>query len=401
MAVTNDVTLDSRVLHEARTLRDAGFQVTIIGVQGRSRVSDEMIDGLHVQRVPPGPAGSFFALSVRNKMKYIDAFIRYGGVAQKRMYPALIQSGADIFHAHDLDTLQIVERAARFTGKPFAYDSHEIFTETVTQASNKTIPVRVAIWFAQRWYRKIERSLIRHATAVLTVNVSLADWFRTLYSIEQPTVIMNAPDLVQFSEVRPLRDMLHLAEMTKTILYQGTYRAGVGILPLLESVVHWDSDLHLVMIGYGPLETRMKQTIDRLHINERVTLLGPVSPNRLLSFTVGADIGVVPVESVNVSKKLSFANKFFEFMSAGIPVIASDLPENRRMIEDTKCGILFPTLEPRDIAATINAFSKNPERQAMGRRGRMAAETRFNWSIESKKLVVLYQRITLPDRRAL
>ena len=87
-------------------------------------------------------------------------------------------------------------------------------------------------------------------------------------------------------------------------------------------------------------------------------------------------------------------NKMFEYMSAGIPVIASHFPLWREIIEDNQCGLLVDPLNPEAIANAIDYLINNPqEARSMGQNGRRAVEEKYNWTIEQQKLLEFYQRI--------
>jgi glycosyltransferase involved in cell wall biosynthesis len=88
--------------------------------------------------------------------------------------------------------------------------------------------------------------------------------------------------------------------------------------------------------------------------------------------------------------------KMFEYMSAGLPVIASDFPLWREIIEGNDCGLCIDPLDPAAIAAAIDALVSNPARaEQMGRNGRAAVEQHFNWANEERKLLQLYEDILI------
>ena len=90
----------------------------------------------------------------------------------------------------------------------------------------------------------------------------------------------------------------------------------------------------------------------------------------------------------------SYPVKLFEYMSAGVPVIASDFPVVRRIVEDSGCGVLVDPLDPDSIADAMAWMLDHPdEAAAMGRRGRDAVRERYNWGQEAEKLLRFYDRL--------
>ena len=147
-------------------------------------------------------------------------------------------------------------------------------------------------------------------------------------------------------------------------------------------------DARLVIAGsFDPPDLRV------LYENcERATLLGWLSRGQLATL-----LGLLHPVPNHVEAQ---PNKLFEYMSAGIPVIASDFPLWREIVGTTRCGLLVNPLDPEAIASAIEWLLTHPdEAEAMGKRGREAVQDRYNWEGESQKLLALYTRlIGAPER---
>jgi glycosyltransferase involved in cell wall biosynthesis len=129
----------------------------------------------------------------------------------------------------------------------------------------------------------------------------------------------------------------------------------------------------------------------QLGLDGRVFLLSPVPSERLPEVTVSADVGLILFGNTCLNHYYSLPNKLYEYMMAGLPIIASDLPEMRRVIGECRCGVLINSRQPEAIAdAIVRMTSSTPEMKAMGKRGREAALHRYNWSVQAKKLLELY-----------
>ncbi|HEU4864490.1 MAG TPA: glycosyltransferase, partial [Candidatus Limnocylindria bacterium] len=87
-------------------------------------------------------------------------------------------------------------------------------------------------------------------------------------------------------------------------------------------------------------------------------------------------------------------NKLFQYMAAGLPVVASDFPQVREVVVGAGCGVVVDTRRPAEIARGINALLADPESaRAMGERGRRAVEERFNWATSARALLDVYRRL--------
>jgi glycosyltransferase involved in cell wall biosynthesis len=90
-------------------------------------------------------------------------------------------------------------------------------------------------------------------------------------------------------------------------------------------------------------------------------------------------------------------NKMFEYMSAGLPLIASDFPLWREIVEGNDCGVCVDPADPAAIAEAIDRLVENPDlARRMGENGQRAVHERYNWAIEEKKLLALYDTVLLP-----
>ena len=133
---------------------------------------------------------------------------------------------------------------------------------------------------------------------------------------------------------------------------------------------------------------------DRLHV------LAPVAPDEVIAYAASADIGVSPIVPSCLNYRYSLPNKLFQYMAAGIPVVASDLPQVREVVEGARCGLVVDTTRPEAIADAIERLAGDPRAsRAMGRRGRAAVEDRYNWSGRAAVLLRAYARTECPSPR--
>jgi glycosyltransferase involved in cell wall biosynthesis len=271
-------------------------------------------------------------------------------------------------NAHSLATLLVGVALAWRHRARLIYDTHELETETV-----------MARGLRRPLLRLVERVLIRFCDGVSVVSPGIADWYATTYKIARPVVVRNLPLAVQeFGLDRMvLRKRFDIRDDALVFLYQGLLARGRLVEVFLSSFAA-HPDRHLVLLGFGPLESEVREFAQRygnIHFHPAVP------PSEIRGVTVGADVGLCGVADVCLSYHLSLPNKLFEYWSAGIPVLAPALPEIASLVEETAAGWV---VHNGDWMTTVGAL----ERETIDR-ARPAARTagrRLTWEAETSVL---------------
>jgi glycosyltransferase involved in cell wall biosynthesis len=299
----------------------------------------------------------------------------------------------DAVHANDYPTLWPAVRIAARTGAKLVYDSHELFLATVNQfyrpkGGLKRRLVPFTVWLTRKWGRRVERSLLRRVDLFLTTNESYAEWFRKEYGVEDVRVVMNCPALTETTPDERLRTELGLSPEDRLVLYQGVLGPGRGLTSLVRSAALYDDGIRLVIVGRGPHESKLRLSATSEDLRGRVFFTGMVPYDELPPLTAEADLGVLILDPVNRSKELASANKIFEYMAAGIPVLATDFPENRRILDGSDAGWLVSGRDAPSIARAVNGiFAEPDEMRRRGENGRRAHRERYNWEREEETLL--------------
>jgi len=412
MFVRNDVLVDARVLKEAGSLRDAGYDVTIIGISrpGAPReVEREPRDGFTILRVPlprwrrwwrwlRAPWRLWSIVRRRggapgSRMDGLDwvAMWRFGNVGWARA--AAREAGpADVYHGHDLTGLPAAVLARRMH-RPDArlvYDSHELF---IVSGATVGRPAWAVDWLARR-----EQEWAAEVDALVTVSNGYADHLRPLLGIERVVVVHNCPPrpVVDVPHSELIRDAAGIPAGAPIVLYHGGLRAGRGIRELAEAMLEPGLEpAHLVFLGFGPGTAEVRELAAQPRFAGRIHLLDPVPPMDVVRWVASADIAAMAIQATNRSYYLSTPNKMFEAFAAGVPVAASDFPGFRSIVADDPDGPLGELCDPADpssIGRAIRALIElSPEERAdLSARVRKAARERWNWETESARLVELY-----------
>jgi glycosyltransferase involved in cell wall biosynthesis len=223
-----------------------------------------------------------------------------------------------------------------------------------------------------------ERWLARRADQVITVSDGIADVMAHEMQIPRPAVVTNMPPLPsparhQHNSRGPLRQALSLDATIPILLYQGKFAPTKGVEVLIGAMTHMENrSAVLVLLGEGPLESELRSLVIALDLKNRVLFHHSVPGKILHQWTRDATIGVYAIEGRHLSKRLSLANKFFEYIQGGLAVLVADMPEMRRYIDRYQFGEVFPEGNVRVLANRIDSLLKDPERLA---RYRAAAES--------------------------
>lgn len=368
--------LDPRIFHkECRSLARAGFSVTIVGPHSTE---------LETRAVPK----TGIADDVRFKTVHKDRS-RLARITRTawRVYREACRQQADIYHFHDPELI-LAGVLLRAKGKKVIYDIHEDLPKDIL--SKDYLPIysrRIISWLVGG----LEGTVCGHFSALVTATPSIAERFRRLN--RRTTVVHNYP---YQNEVIDAQQPSPWGARRQSVAYIGHIN-GIRAIREIVSAMSLLPESLCAMLELAGNKLPDDVNPDELYRHPgwaRVRHHGnldPLSAFRLLH-EVRAGLVVFHPEPNHVE---ALPQKMFEYMGAGIPVIASDFPLWRRILGDARCGILVDPLDPRAIAQAIEFVLTHPnEAEEMGRRGQAAALEHYNWDTEAKKLVELYMGLS-------
>lgn len=299
---------------------------------------------------------------------------------------AVTQWRPDVVNANDANTLQPAMAVADELRVPFVYDSHELWTRRNVAGRR---PVATVV---ERW---IERRGIRRAAAVITVSPSIATYLQTTYGLAQPPVLVrNIPPAAQRTTDRTegrLRRLAGLDAGARVIAYGGRITTNRGLEETIDALAALPADVHLVVLGYGAADylDALRRRAQEDGVANRVHFVGKVPSDEVSVALADADASVVFVRPTCLSYRWSLPNKLFESIHGGLPVVAADLPDTRRIVEEHGVGEVFESAEPAVMAETILRVISEPERY---RAASQHAATLLTWERESVRLLEVYRR---------
>jgi glycosyltransferase involved in cell wall biosynthesis len=282
---------------------------------------------------------------------------------------------AHVYVSNDLDTLLVGVLCAG-ASRRLIYDAHELYPDQFV--GMQTVPsIMIAV------FRIMESVLLKRVDTVITVNEFISAELETRYDIRKPEVVLNVPKKQQTIQVPRSRRHEH-----KIALYQGRYERTRGLENVVRACGFLLGDITLVLRGYGQIETELRE-IAKAFGNCRFE--APVLPSQLVWAASNADVGIVPYVPVNTNNYYASPNKLFEYVQAGLPVVASDLPFLRKIVVENKIGCLFNPRNPKSIADAINVVTRDENLQVMKANVRKTQD-QYCWDQEQKKLLMIIMK---------
>lgn len=377
---------DARVMRAADTLKTAGHDVVVIGRAPlptdsavRFRPLPELTNEAR-QRLE-----LVLTQAPATLIPPIASPLYWAGADRARMLRYALDEKPDIVVCNDWITLPIGTRIKRAIGARIVYDSHEFAIREHVQNWKWRIIARAAV-------EHIEARHIGRADRVMTVSDGIADALETLYSLpERPSVIRNLP---QFQDV-PRRPR----GQRRRILFHGVIRPERGLEELIDSAPLWTFDGEIVIRGYGSAAyiAGLRERAAALGIADRLVIAPAVSPAELVAQAADADLGYLALPPTTEQYEFALPNKLFEYMMAGLAVLATPRLEMKKIIEAAGCGVLAD-LEPVRLAAALNDIDAW-QLERMQEAARTAAQ-RLNWDEERKSLVALFDGLARDRGRA-
>lgn len=359
---------DTRIFHkEARTLAKAGYQVTLIAQHDKN----EIVDGIKIIALPK-PKNRLFRIFLLSWQAYKIALMQ----------------NADIYHFHDPEFLPWAKKLKYKKQAKIIYDIHEDYPAVIL--TKHWIPKYLRLIVA-RVFNKLEKRISKELNLLITVSPKIETIFREC-EIKNITVVTNYPLIQYFPQQNSLRKSM--INNCVNLIYVGGISFIRGIKEIVHSLEYLSYDnVKLILIG-SFVEKGFKSELETLSGWGKVEYKGWMAQQEVYLEMQKADIGLLCFLPVP-NHLYSVPNKLFEYMSAGIPVIASHFDYFKEVIIKNKCGICINPEDPRDIAKAIDyLISHREEAKMMGENGRKAVLEKYNWETESKKLITLYKELS-------
>jgi len=286
------------------------------------------------------------------------------------------RENADIYHAHDLPGLWCAILAIGSRKKVLIYDSHELWSDVNL----------FGVWRALCWpFRLLEKILASRVTAIITVNDSIKSILEKKY--HKPTLSIYNYPLVKAAITLPAK----LKTDKKIILYIGAFRKGRGLINVLQAAKQLDDSFQFIFIGYGRKEQEIRSTIKTLNLEKKVFVKPPLQPDELVQVIRKAHVGLCLIENTSLSYFYSSPNKLFQYIAAEIPILASDFPEQKKVVQENKIGEVVDPAEVSQIVQKIKLMTKRAQQVYYRRHLKGLAAQKYDWRSEEESLIKFYE----------
>lgn len=398
MLVQNEIKNDPRVYKTAFTIDSLGHEVIVLCISDEGNEKEE-IDNIKVERVRRKKISKKVKLKNRS-VQISDQFI----IKKEKVFRIndlkfllkllftnfqLILAGkkykSSIYFANDLDTLLAATVLSKLNRGKLIYDSHELYNE---QFINTSI-------FLKKSLEIIERSLIKKSDVVITVNDSIAEVLSNRYTIPLPTTLLNCPNYKKLAK-QEKQEVRNYAKL----VYLGKYIPGRGLEEIIQSMKYVENAV-LFLRGFGDLESKLIKIVEEEKLENKVKFLEPVPMTEIVKSLADFDIGIVPYKPVSLNNKLATPNKIFEYMMAGLAISSSDIPELRKIVLSNDLGTVFYPDSIESISNAINKMTQNKsELEKMKNNSKKRSKEIYNWEVQSKKLVHIFNELLGGDSDA-
>ncbi len=295
---------------------------------------------------------------------------------QKQMIDTSIKLDSDIYFAHDLPALPIAAEAAFQTGAFLVYDSHEFYLGQAALKGRR-----------RRFFAGIEKQYIHRVDLMITVNKDISSLFEKEYGLENVKIILNAlPPDVNRGRLS-IHSAFGLPVSVKIVAYIGAFLEDRNLEKLITASRNLADDIVFVFIGSGVSYKKLKSQARKLGVlDKKIFIIAESSHEKIMGYVKSADAGLIPYPDIDLNTKFCTPNKLFEYVQAGIPIIANNgLHTLKNLLDSYGVGTTINFDRPEDLAHAINRIMRSDilEKQ---RANTALISTELSWEKEGLKL---------------
>ena len=381
---------DIRVQKESSAMLNANYNVFLLTCKTKGQLSSENVKGIRVMRT-----NWPFALTPQKRiLSYLFGYL----ILPLRLISVVLKCGIQVLHVHDLPYALLAALVGKICHRKIVLDMHEHYLALVQPVFSKNAFGRLLLF-----YLRLEEIIsCKLSTKIIVVVEENA---KRLNSLGVPSdkilVVSNTADIDLLSTLSSHFGKKKSPKEEFVISYMGGFSWHRGLdtfLKAIPSVTRADPKIHVLLVGDGEMKATLQKMVDATNINDYVTFTGWLPFDEALRCVYNSDLGIIPYHSTPHTNT-TVPHKVFQFMYLKKPVLVSDVKPLKRVVETTKCGLVFRASDPVCLAEKILQATKNTQQlKKFGENGHTAVVEKYNWHQEREKLIGMYRDITKSGR---
>lgn len=401
MLTSNHSPLDARIFYkEAMSLFNNGFSVSIIApisVDGyfkdtagneifradsklKYEYNNIMLHGFYIKKIPIP------------KLK----FLHFMQVAASKLTAIGRNEEADVYHCHELPSLVAgvrIKKMMKALGKKvhLVYDVHE-YWPGVYQQRYQWFPALGKL--VKQYITILEKNLVKWCDFVISANQIERSHILLKNKSSRVVTLYNCPILKLFKDTQATEKI-----PGRILCHEGTLTFDRGLKIMIDIIItlrnHYNK-IKLLIVGdvYGEERVWLKNKIEEHKLAKNIHITKWVPYEEVGKHVAKGDIGIILMRPTVNNMLAGPPNKLFNYMRYGLPVIAPDFPEMRRIIKENNCGLLVDPMNTKDVCKAVRYFFDNPDKiRQMGQKSKVAINKKYNWEIMEKHLLDVYKEM--------
>ena len=379
---------DARVEKEALSLIEDGHEVYLFSLDYLQRSGVEVYNKIHVVRYPAGAL--LYKLSA---LVYTFPFYRWKVSSLINRFIKTYQ--VKVLHIHDMVIADSVFHANRSFNLPVVLDYHENRPEIMKHYKHvNTISGKLLIDL-RKWSAMYYELASKAQRVVVVTDAAKRNILeRTGKDPNTVAVVPNSARLTDFSDREIRQDIASRMQGSFNLLYIGdtSIRRGTDTaIRALSIIKETIPNVKLWMVGKSSADAELKALSGKLNVNKFIEYEGWKDPSTFPSYLEFTNVGLSPLKR-NEHHDTTFANKLFQYMACGKPVVVSDCVAQAELVTSEQCGLIFRADDPQDLAnKVVSLYSNEVDAQKMGSRAKEAVVTKWNWDKTVKQLTDMYR----------
>ena len=378
---------DVRVDKEVETLHNAGHTVDVAIYSSDSNVE-------YKKEYVWGSVYSVYISKVNYKLSALALELPfYFRFWEKFLEGIIKQNEYDYIHLHDLPLIKVAYKLSKKFSLPLIADLHENRPEILKYYKHiQSFPGKYLISI-KRWI-KYQIEYVNKVDKVILITEEAKKYYVEHYGVDEDKIIV-VPNYVDYpvKVEKADKDLLSLYRSKKTMVYFGDVSLRRGVLEIVELANHYknNNEYHFVIIGGGSYLTTLKNKILEYNLSN-IDVLGFVESKKAMDIINSCSVGTCPFHR-NIHHDTTYANKMFQFMGLGLPIIVSDCTAQANVVYKDKPGVVFEAGNVSDFIEKYDELMSDEEEFIkIGFKNMKLVEDKYSWKVAEKELLKIYSR---------